>query len=246
MAELGSEGVHFLGPMAAHPTRRARPGQREGTGLLPAARGRPSASAASRPALTLYHWELPQALQERGGWLERDTVERFVDTRASCTARSARRCRIWITQNEPHTSAWLGHGSGRHAPGLTGDLNALTAAHHLLLSHGRVVQALRPADERKSAHALRRGDRRHARAPGRPATTRPTRPPPSASMANRTACSWTRFFSANTRPTCGRATARSTRDFAFVRPGDLDGDPCAVRFPGRQLLQPHRHRRRAR
>ena len=52
----------------------------------------------------------------------------------------------WITQNEPHTSTWLGHGSGKHAPGLTGDRNALTAAHHLLLSHGKVVRALRPTD----------------------------------------------------------------------------------------------------
>ena len=96
------------------------------------------------PALTIYHWELPQALQDRGGWLARDTVERFVDYAAILHAALAPQVPWWITQNEPHTTAWLGYGSGRHAPGITGTGNALTAAHHLLLSHGRVVQALRP------------------------------------------------------------------------------------------------------
>ena len=95
------------------------------------------------PVVTLYHWELPQALQERGGWLSRDTVERFVDYAALIHGALAPQVPWWVTQNEPHTSAWLGHGNGRHAPGLSGDKNALTAAHHLLLSHGRVVQALR-------------------------------------------------------------------------------------------------------
>ena len=95
------------------------------------------------PALTLYHWELPQALQERGGWLERDTAMRFVEYATILHDALAARVPLWITQNEPHTSAWLGHGVGKHAPGLTGVKNALTAAHHLLLSHGMAVQALR-------------------------------------------------------------------------------------------------------
>ena len=98
------------------------------------------------PALTIYHWELPQALQDRGGWLERDTVERFVDYAAILHDALAPQVPYWITQNEPHTTAWLGYGSGRHAPGITGTRNALAAAHHLLLSHGRVVRALRSAD----------------------------------------------------------------------------------------------------
>ena len=98
------------------------------------------------PALTIYHWELPQALQDRGGWLDRDTVERFTDYAAILHGALAAQVPWWVTQNEPHTSAWLGYGNGRHAPGLTGDHNALTAAHHLLLAHGKVVQALRPAE----------------------------------------------------------------------------------------------------
>ena len=103
------------------------------------------------PALTIYHWELPQALQDRGGWLARDTVERFVDYAAILHGALAPQVPWWITQNEPHTTAWLGYGSGRHAPGVTGTRNALTAAHHLLLSHGRVLRALRPSEgERKT------------------------------------------------------------------------------------------------
>ena len=98
------------------------------------------------PALTLYHWELPQALQDRGGWLERDTVERFVEYAAIVHDALGSQVPYWITQNEPHTSTWEGHFLGTHAPGLTGARNALTAAHHLLLSHGRVVQAFRPTD----------------------------------------------------------------------------------------------------
>ena len=95
------------------------------------------------PALTLYHWELPQALQDRGGWLQRDTVARFVDYAGLVYDALALQVPLWITQNEPHTTAWLGYCDGKHAPGLTGVKNALTAAHHLLLSHGQAIAALR-------------------------------------------------------------------------------------------------------
>ena len=69
------------------------------------------------PALTIYHWELPQALQERGGWLERDTVERFVEYAGLVFAALGRDVPYWITQNEPHTTSWAGYGYGKHAPG---------------------------------------------------------------------------------------------------------------------------------
>ena len=95
------------------------------------------------PVLTLYHWELPQALQDAGGWLSRDTVDRYVDYATLVYDALAADVPLWVTQNEPATSAWLGHGEGKHAPGLHGDAHALQAAHHLLLSHGRAVQALR-------------------------------------------------------------------------------------------------------
>ena len=95
------------------------------------------------PALTLYHWELPQALQDKGGWVNRDTVQRFVEYSTLLYDALAAEVPLWITQNEPHTTAWLGYNDGKHAPGLTDMKSALTAAHHLLLSHGAVVKTLR-------------------------------------------------------------------------------------------------------
>ncbi len=119
------------------------------------------------PVLTVYHWELPQALQDRGGWLERDTVERFVEYATLLHDALGPQVPYWVTQNEPHTSAWLGHGSGHHAPGLTGDLNALTAAHHLLLSHGRGYPGVAILRRQRGRVTFRRGDRRHPGPAGR-------------------------------------------------------------------------------
>lgn len=97
------------------------------------------------PTLTLYHWDLPQALEDAGGWVERDTAERFaeyVDIVARSLGDGVTR---WITLNEPWCSAWLGYGSGRHAPGIQ-DLGCAAAAnHHLLLAHGMAVPILRAA-----------------------------------------------------------------------------------------------------
>ena len=95
------------------------------------------------PALTLYHWELPQALQDKGGWVNRDTVPRFVEYTTILYDALAGQVPMWITQNEPHTTAWLGYGAGKHAPGVADMKSALTVAHHLLLSHGSVVKTLR-------------------------------------------------------------------------------------------------------
>ena len=95
------------------------------------------------PALTLYHWELPQALQDKGGWVNRDTVDRFVEYTTILYDALAAQVPLWITQNEPHTTAWLGYNDGKHAPGVADMKSALTAAHHLLLSHGSVVKTLR-------------------------------------------------------------------------------------------------------
>jgi beta-glucosidase len=81
-----------------------------------------------RPVVTLYHWDLPQELEDAGGWTVRDTAERLD---------------LWTTLNEPWCSAFLGYGSGGHAPGRTEPDAALAAAHHLLLGHGLATAALR-------------------------------------------------------------------------------------------------------
>lgn len=102
-------------------------------------------AAGIDPLVTLYHWDLPQALQERGGWADRDTAKAFADYAHAVARRLGDRVRRWVTHNEPWCAAILGHEAGVHAPGLTDKRVALAAAHHLLLSHGLAVSALRDA-----------------------------------------------------------------------------------------------------
>jgi beta-glucosidase len=95
------------------------------------------------PYPTLYHWDLPQELEDRGGWPERGTVDAFVEFVEVVSDRLGDRITHWITHNEPWVAAWLGYGWGEHAPGRRSDADALAAAHHLLLSHGRAAEVLR-------------------------------------------------------------------------------------------------------
>jgi beta-glucosidase len=95
------------------------------------------------PLITLYHWDLPQELQDAGGWPQRATVERFAEYAHVAGRALGDRVTHWITLNEPMCSAFLGHGSGEHAPGHTDPAEALAAHHHLLLAHGEAVAALR-------------------------------------------------------------------------------------------------------
>jgi beta-glucosidase len=100
-------------------------------------------AAGIDPWLTLYHWDLPQELQDRGGWVERDTASRFADYAALVADALADRVRHWSTLNEPWCSAFEGHMSGRHAPGIQSAASAVRVVHHLLLGHGLAVAALR-------------------------------------------------------------------------------------------------------
>ncbi len=95
--------------------------------------------------VTLYHWDLPQALQDTGGWVERDTAERFGEYAHMVADALGDGVERWITVNEPWCSAWHGYGNGLHAPGQTDPGAAAAATHHLLLGHGRAVAALRDA-----------------------------------------------------------------------------------------------------
>lgn len=103
-------------------------------------------AAGITPWLTLYHWDLPQALQEAGGWPARDTALRFADYAADVHAALGDRIQHWTTLNEPWCSAFLGYLSGEHAPGEQNPQRALDAAHHLLLGHGLATQRLRSLD----------------------------------------------------------------------------------------------------
>ena len=99
--------------------------------------------AGIQPLVTLDHWDLPQRLQDTGGWASRDTVEAFLDYAGAVSMRLGDRVRDWITHNEPWCIAMLGHEQGIHAPGIRDTATALRVAHHLLLSHGLAVPVLR-------------------------------------------------------------------------------------------------------
>ncbi|WP_435281254.1 GH1 family beta-glucosidase [Streptomyces koelreuteriae] len=111
-------------------------------------------AAGIEPAATLYHWDLPQALEDRGGWRTRETAERFGEYAAVVAGHLSDRVPRWITLNEPWCSAFLGYSVGRHAPGACEGRGALAAAHHLLVGHGLAVQALRAAGVREAGITL--------------------------------------------------------------------------------------------
>jgi beta-glucosidase len=100
-------------------------------------------TAGIAPYVTLYHWDLPQALQDRGGWTNRDTAMRFGEYAHTVAAALGSGIHHWFTVNEPWVAAFLGHWFGIHAPGARNLRQALLAAHHLLLAHGEGLSALR-------------------------------------------------------------------------------------------------------
>ncbi|MFJ3201384.1 GH1 family beta-glucosidase [Streptomyces sp. NPDC086989] len=106
-------------------------------------------TAGIAPVPTLFHWDTPLALEEKGGWLSRDTAERFAAYASVVAERLADRVPMWITVNEPAEVTLLGYGLGEHAPGRRLVFDALPAAHHQLLAHGLGVQALRAAGARQ-------------------------------------------------------------------------------------------------
>jgi beta-glucosidase len=95
------------------------------------------------PWLTMYHWDLPEALQIRGGWNNREVVEWFGEYAEVLTSRFGDRVKNWMTLNEPLCSAWLGHLYGDMAPGIKDLQTALNVSHHLLMSHGLACQVIR-------------------------------------------------------------------------------------------------------
>jgi beta-glucosidase len=100
------------------------------------------------PMATLFHWDLPQALQDRGGWVNRDCARWFADYAAVVFDALGDLVPTWLTLNEPKTVVDVGYRFGAHAPGLRDDAAAYVAAHHLMLAHGLAVQALRAGGTR--------------------------------------------------------------------------------------------------
>jgi beta-glucosidase len=169
-----------------------------------------------RPIATLYHWDLPQALEDAGGWPERDTALRFAEYAAIVGEALGDRVAVWTTLNEPWCSAYLGYGSGGHAPGRTSDLGALTAAHHLMLGHGLALKELRSAVSRPETqysitlnfHSLRGTDETSPEAIRR-----------IDALGNR---SFTGPLLHGEYPADLLEDTRAITDWSFVRGGDLD------------------------
>jgi beta-glucosidase len=103
------------------------------------------------PFVTLYHWDLPQVLQEQGGWKERATSQIFVEYADVVTRRLGDRVKAWITLNEPWVSAVTGHITGEHAPGETDIIAGVRVGHHLMLAHGLALPVIRQNMTRKDA-----------------------------------------------------------------------------------------------
>lgn len=104
--------------------------------------------AGIEPWVTLFHWDMPQALYCHGGWLNRDSADWFAEYADLLARRLSDRVRHWMTLNEPQVYIGLGHADAKHAPGLKlGVRECLVASHHTLLAHGRGVQALRAASK---------------------------------------------------------------------------------------------------
>ncbi|MDO5746451.1 MAG: GH1 family beta-glucosidase [Actinomycetaceae bacterium] len=95
------------------------------------------------PWITLYHWDLPQTLQDKGGWANRDTAYRFAEYSSYVYDKLGDRVQHWTTLNEPWCSAFLGYETGVHAPGRQSTKEAIAAAHHLLLAHGLAAEEIR-------------------------------------------------------------------------------------------------------
>lgn len=172
-----------------------------------------------RPVATLYHWDLPQPLEDAGGWPNRDTAYRFEEYAARTVEALGDRVHTWTTFNEPWCSAYLGYGSGAHAPGRTNGADALAAVHHLNLAHGLAVPEIRRAatnDPELSItlnfHVIRGDDETSGESNSAEAIRR------IDALANR----------AFTSPLlCGRydddllADTAEVTDWSFVRDGDL-------------------------
>lgn len=179
-----------------------------------------------RPIATLYHWDLPQALEDLGGWPARDTALRFAEYGSIVGEALGDRVAVWTTLNEPWCSAFLGYGSGGHAPGRTNDVDALRAAHHLNLGHGLALQELRHVVTKPDAqysitlnfHSLRGDDETSPEAIRR-----------IDALGNR---SFTGPLLHGEYPADLLEDTRDVTDWSFVQAGDLDNIHQPIDFLG--------------
>jgi beta-glucosidase len=184
------------------------------------------------PMLTLYHWDLPQVLEDGGGWTSRETSERFAEYAGIMYDALGDSVSFWITLNEPWVSAWLGYGQGVHAPGRKDTGEALAATHHLLLGHGLALEKML---------SLGRGDNQLGitlnLAPVRPASE------DDAEAARRVDGNANRLYLdplfRGSYPEDMLEHYRNESDFSFVRDGDLEKVSQPLDFLGVNYYMRH-------
>jgi beta-glucosidase len=182
-------------------------------------------AAGIEPFATLYHWDLPLALQERGGWPARDTAYALAEFATIVAGRLGDRVADWFTVNEPYCSAWIGHLEGTMAPGEHDLTRAVHASHHLLLGHGLAVSALRAA----SPGPVRVGAVVNL-SPCEPATAGADTAPTGADVAAaRRADGHTNRWWLD--PLYGRGYPQDMVEVYGVRPPVQDGDLAAIAAP---------------
>ncbi|MFV0426827.1 MAG: GH1 family beta-glucosidase [Beutenbergiaceae bacterium] len=173
-------------------------------------------AAQIAPVVTLYHWDLPQELEDAGGWANRDTAYAFAQYARSMAGALGDRVHLWTTVNEPWCAAYLGYASGIHAPGRTEPGAALAAAHHLNLAHGLAARAIR--DELGQQAQICIAINLHVVRPDDPASAA------DLNAVRRIDALGNRIF---LEPLLGdgypedlRSDVAAITDFSFVRPGD--------------------------
>jgi beta-glucosidase len=183
------------------------------------------------PWLCLYHWDLPQALQERGGWANRDIADWFADYALAVERRLGDRVKHWAMLNEPNVHALFGHGLGEMAPGLKGRASFLAAIHHQNLAQGKAIAALRAANA-----SLRLGT---------VVSLQPSLPSSDSDADRRAALLWDAVWNGGcTEPLFkGRYPELLAADYApLVKPGDLDTTKQPVDFLGVNYYAPMHQR----
>jgi beta-glucosidase len=187
-----------------------------------------------QPVVTLYHWDLPQWLQDKGGWANRDVAEHFGDFTGAVLQRLGDRVPRWITLNEPYCFTFIGHLEGRHAPGLRDEATAVTTVHNGLLAHGHALARIREqAPHAQAGITLNLSD-------PLPASDSETDTVAAARVdlvENRM------FLSPLLRgeyPPDAAEFYAGVTDFGFVRPGDLELISAPIDFLGINFYEQHR------
>ncbi len=187
-----------------------------------------------KPLITLYHWDLPQELDDEGGWLSRDTVDAFVVYATRMAQEFGADVDMWTTFNEPWVSSFVGYGAGAHAPGHADDAEALTAAHHLNLAHARAYKAIKAVAPNAQVGMV---NNCHVPRPWDPSSEGDR-----AAAAHIDALANTMFhqpFTLGTYPEVLKPNTAHITDWSFVHDGDLEEMHGAVDWFGINYYASH-------